>query len=120
MYLSKPEEGFCIPVLYINRKELDISNLLDIDKVSENYEMNYLGKEFYNDLPDNKEESLIKDEVLNAPRGEENDRLIFDTDEGDEKNESLESLIERKINGADSEGFGVLIFDGEPMEEANK
>ena len=30
MYLSKPAEGFCIPVLYIRKEHLDISELKDI------------------------------------------------------------------------------------------
>lgn len=120
MYLSKPQEGFCIPVLYIKKEELDIAKLLDIDKSSEDVELNYLGKNLYHDLSDNNEGLIIEDEALNASRSEKNDRLIFDVDEDSENHEVPESLIDRKINELGAEALGVLILDGDPMEENQK
>lgn len=117
MYLSKPQEGFCIQVLYIKKEELDIAKLLDIDKSSEDDELNYLEKNLYHDLADNKEGLIIEDEILKEYRSEKNDRLIFDVDEDIENHELPDSLIDRKINEVGADSLGVLILDGDPMEE---
>ncbi|MGN0145000.1 MAG: hypothetical protein ACI398_08455 [Clostridium sp.] len=118
MYLSKPEEGFSIPVVYVSINELNIDELKDINTIKADRKINYLkkDKEFkdynYDDIYhiDDKRGYGIDDEKECKVEEKVKNRLLFDTDEG----EIDESIINRENNEeTETESGGLLILDGD-------
>ncbi|WP_428817719.1 hypothetical protein ACQR2L_06325 [Clostridium butyricum] len=100
MYLSKPVEGFCIPVLYIRKEHLDISELKDIAS-KEAKKTIFSRGETLNDHECSKESN--EDEKIS-------ERLIFDDDDINIE-EVKETVVKRKVEEVDVENVGFLIFD---------
>ena len=105
MYLSKPEEGFSMPVIYVSINELNINELKNIDtikkevKVKDDIKVNYL----------NEDENFRNEK-------ESRDKLIFDIEENineeiDEATSNREKILE------EAESNGLLILDGDIVEE---
>lgn len=119
MYLSKPEGGFCIPVLYINKDELNISRFKDINKEWEDKKIDYLRYDAEDRYSENNIDLEVKDENYNISEDERNNCLIFDVDECESGEEIKKSIIDRRINEVEAESVGVLILDGEDVEDSN-
>ena len=106
MYLSKPEEGFSIPVIYVSINELSINELKNIDtkrkevKVKNDIKVNYL----------NEHESCRHEK-------ENKDKLIFDIE--DNINEEIidDTKTNRKNIPEEAQSNGQLILDGDIVEE---
>lgn len=105
MYLSKPEEGFSMPVIYVSINELNINELKNIYtikkevKVKDDIKVNYL----------NEDENFRNEK-------ESRDKLIFDIEENineeiDEATSNREKILE------EAESNGLLILDGDIVEE---
>lgn len=120
MYLSKPEKGFCIPVLYIKKEDLNISKLRDIKRTAEEEKSNHLENGINYNYSDHKSDLKIKEENLYSTRGEKNDRLVLDADEDITDERLKEFIVNREINEMNSEDLGVLILDGDVMEESEE
>lgn len=106
MYLSKPVEGFCIPVLYIRKEHLDISELKDI--ASKEVEKTIFSRgEALNDHECSKKSN--EDEKIS-------ERLIFDDDDINIE-EVKETIVKRKVEEVDVENVGFLIFDGDIKDQ---
>lgn len=119
MYLLKPEEGFCIPVLYIKKEELDISRLEENNQLDNNERISYFrgnieGKQLNQDEDNENEQKQVDEEIINE---EVNNRLVFDTDESIEIEEIKQLPIERIIKEIKEDSVGVLILDEEDIEE---
>ena len=122
MYLLKPEEGFCIPVLYIKKEELDISRLEENNQLDNNERVNYLrgnieDEQLSQDENKVNEQSKVDEEIINE---EINNRLVFNTDDGVEIEEIKQLPIERIIKEIKEDNVGVLILDGEDIEESKE
>ena len=122
MYLLKPEEGFCIPVLYIKKEELDISRLEENNQLDNNERVNYLrgnieDEQLSQDENKVNEQSKADEEIINE---EINNRLVFNTDDGVEIEEIKQLPIERIIKEIKEDNVGVLILDGEDIEESKE
>lgn len=106
MYLSKPVEGFCIPVLYIRKENLDISELKDI--ASKEVEKTIFSRG----------ETLNDDDCLKKSNKDEkiSERLIFDDDDINIE-EVKETIVKRKVEEVDVKNVGFLIFDGDIKDE---
>lgn len=106
MYLSKPAEGFCIPVLYIRKENLDISELKDI--ASKEVEKTIFSRR----------ETLNDDDCLKKSNKDEkiSERLIFDDDDINIE-EVKETIVKRKVEEVDVKNVGFLIFDGDIKDE---
>ena len=105
MYLSKPEEGFSMPVIYVSINELNINELKNIDtikkevKVKDDIKVNYL----------NEDENFSNEK-------ESEDKLIFDIEENiNEEIDEVASNREKILEEAESNG--LLILDGDIVEE---
>lgn len=106
MYLSKPVEGFCIPVLYIRKEHLDISELKDI--ASKEVEKTIFSREeTLNDYECSKKSN--EDEKIS-------ERLTFDDDDINIE-EVKETVVKRKVEEVDVENVGFLIFDGDIKDQ---
>lgn len=119
MYLLKPEEGFCIPVLYIKKEELDISRLEENNQLDNNERISYFrgnieGEQLNQDEDNENEQKQVDEEIINE---EVNNRLVFDTDESIEIEEIKQLPIERIIKEIKEDSVGVLILDEEDIEE---
>ena len=111
MYLSKPEKGFCISVLYVNKKDLNIDELKEISSLDKkadlNLEVNICDYE----------KSKIEEENLAKAMRSGYDKLIFDEDEVEGIKETIEKLIDRRAKEIKSEDMGILILDDEAIEK---
>lgn len=110
MYLSKPIDGFCVPVLYVEKEYLNINELKDIKT------MDYDNGIFFRS--DNLRDSdYTKKSNVSNKDGIEYEKiskkLIFDEDENSNTNELEENIIRRKVEEIDEKNLGLLILDGD-------
>ena len=119
MYLSTPEFGFCMPVLYVKKDELDIGRLKDINKQWEDEKRDYL-RCCSEDGYSNNIDFGIKNENYDISGNKENDCLIFDVDECESGEEIKKYIVNRRVNEVESKSVGVLILDGEDVEDSNQ
>lgn len=105
MYFSKPVDGFCIPVLYIRKEYLDISELKDIS--IKEFEESFLSREALDDDFIEKSKSLKEDIKIDK-------RLVFDDDDQNINMEELkEILIKRKNEEINMEKNGLIVLDAD-------
>lgn len=119
MYLSKPEGGFCIPVLYIKKDELNIRQLKNINKELEVEDFDYFRNDFEDKYLKNKRNFQTEEWDFDNLSNEKNNRLTFDMDEPVEGEFIKQSIVDRKISELGAESVGVLILDGEDIEDSN-
>ena len=111
MYISKPEEGFCVPVLYIDKKELNIGEIKDISEYKKNIKID--------NSTDNDDLRCSQDKENSDIVTEKVDKLIIDNDE-EFNEEKIKDFISERKNKADKLESGVLILDAEIVEENEK
>lgn len=101
MYLYKPEGGFSVSVLYVNKEMLNINLLQNASEVHENRE---------DDIEkDNVELNLARHAEIREENEVVNSRLIFD-DEDYSNDEVLKMVHKRNMS---ENSMCTLIFDAE-------
>lgn len=101
MYLYKPEGGFSVSVLYVNKEMLNINLLQNASEVHENRE---------DDIEkDNVELNLARHAEIREENEVVNSRLVFD-DEDYSNDEVLKMVHKRNMN---ENSMCTLIFDAE-------
>lgn len=114
MYLSKPIDGFCVPVLYIEKEYLNISELKDIKTRDYDNSMFLRGEKLI-DYGYTQKSNISNEDRIDCEKISE--KLIFDADENNNINELKETIIKRKVEESDVKNPGFLILDGDFNEE---
>lgn len=114
MYLSKPIDGFCVPVLYVEKEYLNINELKDIKTMDYDNSI-FFRSENLKDSDYTKKLNVSNKDGIEYEKISE--KLIFDEDENSNINELQENIMKRKVEEIDGKNLGLLILDGDVDED---